>query len=205
VLTYIDLIIIVLMSSFGFRRKYENFEKVESDRIETSTLSAQTASLNPLGLASSISKRFESAASFTLTPQEALSTLLIINTDGRGGGSVTTTASFPTAASLVAAFPGVTVGSTWELRVKHVSQNVTGAETLVLDDASDGISFYNESDVNISSEDVMDIASIPWNGGGVYLLEFTNVSSGTEAVTIYSIGSMLEASRTDYRLSEATP
>ena len=112
-----------------------------------------------------------SAATVTLTARQMLGGMLLH--DAAGGGTTSTTA---TAAELVAGFNGVAVNSSCLL----VIRNSSGANALTV---------ANGTGVTISGP-AGNIA-IPANTTAVVLLVFTNVTPGSEAVTMYLIGDNL--------------
>lgn len=104
----------------------------------------------------------------------------VLTTDDVLGGVVlqdpgtNTTLTTPTAAALVAALPGATVGTTFEL---HVRNTANGAET---------ITFTGGTGVTVSGT-----ATIAQNNAKTFKLVVTNASAGQEAITAYSMGTMV--------------
>lgn len=80
----------------------------------------------------------------------------------------------PTAAQLVAGFTGAVVGSSFEFTIRNTAD---AAETITLT-AGAGVT-------------LLGTMTIAQNNSKRFLAVFTNVGSGTEAVTIYSLGTVV--------------
>ena len=107
------------------------------------------------------------AATATLTARQMLGGLIL--QEGNAGGTTTTTA---TAAELVAAFNGVAVNSSALMVIRN-----TGT------DGTDDITTAAGTGVTLSPGACV----IEENLTGIFLLVFTNVTPGSEAVTMYTI------------------
>ena len=95
----------------------------------------------------------------------------LILRDTNGGARTDT---LPTAVLLVAANPGATVGSSFEFTIRNTAG---AAETLTVAGGTGG-----------TTSGTMTIAQ---NNSKRFLVRFTNVSSGNEAYTIYSLGTVV--------------
>lgn len=108
-------------------------------------------------------------AAVTYSTAQILGGLILRDPAGAGRSDVT-----PTAAELVAACPGVTAGSSMQFTIRNTAdQN----ETITLDDGTG---------VTISGT-----ATVGQNNSKTFLLYFSNVTSGSEAVTVYSLGTVV--------------
>jgi hypothetical protein len=96
-----------------------------------------------------------------------------INRDPNGAGR---TDILPTAALLVAAIPGVQVGSGFEFTIRN---NADAAETITINAGTGGtLSAAGQSTTT---------STITQNNSRRYLLVFTNVTPGSEAYIAYSL------------------
>jgi hypothetical protein len=96
-----------------------------------------------------------------------------INRDPNGAGR---TDILPTAALLVAAIPGVQVGSGFEFTIRN---NADAAETITLNAGTGGtLSAAGQSTTT---------STIVQNNSRRYLVYFSNVTPGSEAVIFYSL------------------
>lgn len=109
------------------------------------------------------------ATAVTLTASEVLGGLIL---QDPSGGAVTTT--LPTAEELLAAAKGLTVNSTMRLTVINTAD---AAETITMA-VGTGITAFSGS-----------VLTIAQNASAEYLLQFTNVSPGSEAAIFYTISS----------------
>lgn len=124
---------------------------------------------SPIGfhLASAVA----TATTVTLTTRQVLGGLVL---QDPSGGAVTTT--LPTAAALVAAMPGVAVGSSIRLTVMNTAN---AAETITVA-VGTGITNYTGT--------VTSLLTVAQNDTAEFFIVFTNVSPGSEAATLYCIG-----------------
>lgn len=102
------------------------------------------------------------AAGVTLTAAQVLGGVLDRD------GAVTVSDTTPTAAALVAAYPGVSVGDAKQLKIRNRN---TGTLTLL---AGAGVTLEGTT-------------TIPTVNTRTYLVRFTNVTPGAEAVTLSGI------------------
>jgi hypothetical protein len=109
------------------------------------------------------------AGARTYTAAELYGKLILRDPAGANRADVT-----PTAAALVAAIPGAIVGSSFEFSIRNTAD---AAETITL-----------TAGAGITLSGTMTIAQ---NNGKKFLVVCTNVGSGTEAVTIYSLGTIV--------------
>lgn len=96
-------------------------------------------------------------------------------------GASPRTKSFPTAAALVAAANGAAVNMSLRLTIR----NTDGSNSVVID-------FNNASSTGVTFSPAADV-TIPANTTGELLLVFTNVTSGSEAVTAYLLADNLSS------------
>ena len=108
-------------------------------------------------------------AAVTYSTAEVLGGLILRDPAGAGRTDVT-----PTAAQLVAACPGVTAGSSMQFTIRNTA------------DQNETITLGNGTGVTISGT-----ATIGQNNSKTFLLYFSNVTSGSEAVTVYSLGTVV--------------
>lgn len=108
------------------------------------------------------------ATAVTLTPGQLLAGIIL--QDPNGGGVTTT---LPTAADLVAAIPGATVGTTFRVWIKNTAD---AGETITVSAGTGGT--------------VSGTATIAQNYGKEFLFRLDEVFSGSEAYTAYSLGSV---------------
>ena len=123
---------------------------------------------NPVGFHQAL----VSAGATTLTAAQFLNGLVIM--DPQGAGSKL---NLPTAASIVAAANGLTVGSSIRLTVINTAD---GNEAIDVDPGT-GLTFYTNGNVTASDD-------IGQNQTAEYLIVFTNVDPGDEAAVIYTVG-----------------
>ena len=109
------------------------------------------------------------AGALTLTTAQILGGLIL--RDPAGAGRTDTT---PTAAQLAAAIPGVMVGTSFEF---HIRNNAGGAFTITVG-AGAGVT-------------ISGTATIAQSNSKTFRAVFTNVTAGSEALTLYSIGSFV--------------
>lgn len=107
-----------------------------------------------------------SATGITLTAANMLNAIFV-----RTGAGAAQTDTSPTAAALVAAAPGI--------------QANTAIYWVYRNGSSNSVTFAAGSGVTLAAGNTNTIAS---NNARTFLVVFTNVTAGTEAVTIYSIG-----------------
>lgn len=107
----------------------------------------------------------DTTAAVTLTAAQVLGGLILRNTNGASRSDV-----FPTAALLRAAVPDAKVGTTLMLIIRNTA---AGIETITMT-AGTGIT-------------ISGTATIGQNNTKIFLLVFTNVTPGSEAVTAYSV------------------
>lgn len=113
------------------------------------------------------------AGDVTHTADEVLGGLIL--RDCNGGARTDT---FPTAALLVAAYKGVVVGSGVRVIIRNTS------------DAAEAITMVAGTGMAILAGGG-DLLSIAQNATSEYLIQFTNVTSGSEACVLYTINSGL--------------
>lgn len=113
------------------------------------------------------------AGTGALTLTTADFTRTFINRDPDGGAVNITT---PTAAALVAANPGKPVGHTISLWIRNEA------------DAAETITLVGDTGVTVDGD-----ADIGQNNCKLFLFRFDNVTSGTEAITAYSMGTLVYA------------
>lgn len=109
------------------------------------------------------------AAAKTYSASELLGGLILRDPNGASRSDVT-----PSAAQLVSAYTGAVAGSSFEFTIRNTAD---AAETITLTAGS-----------GITLSGTMTIAQ---NNSKRFLAVFTNVGSGTEAVTIYSLGTVV--------------
>lgn len=109
------------------------------------------------------------ASALTLTAAQLLGGLIL--RDPNGAGRTDTT---PTAALLAAAVPGVAVGSFFEFTIRN---DADAAETITVAAGSGG-----------TTKGTMTIAQSNMKR---FLVHFTNVTAGSEAYNIYSLGTVV--------------
>ena len=109
------------------------------------------------------------AGAVTYTAAEIISGLILRDTNGASRSDVT-----PSAADLLAAVEGAQVNSGFKF---HIRNTADAAETITMT-AGTGIT-------------ISGTATIAQNNGKNFLAVFTNVTSGSEAVTIYSLGTVV--------------
>lgn len=109
------------------------------------------------------------AAALTYTATQLLGGLILRDPNGSGRSDVT-----PTAALLKAALPGVQVGTAFEFTIRNTA------------DAAETITVTAGTGATLSG--TMTIAQ---NNSKRFLVVFTDVGSGTEAYTVYSLGTVV--------------
>lgn len=107
------------------------------------------------------------AGAATYTAQQLLGGFILRDPAGAARSD-----SLPSAALLVAALPGVAVGTTFRVVVRNDAAGAFAITVL----AGAGVTLSGT-------------ATIAQNNLKVFLVRFTNVSPGTEAYTVYSLGS----------------
>jgi hypothetical protein len=118
----------------------------------------------PLNVVSTLSP----AAAHTYTTDEILGGLILRDTNGAGRTDV-----LPTAALLVAAIQGAMVGTSFEF---HIRNTADAAETLTISAGTGG-----------TTSGTMTIAQ---NNAKTFRVVLTNVGIGSEAYTVYSLGTV---------------
>lgn len=109
------------------------------------------------------------AGNATFTTAQVLGGIIL--RDPAGGARTDTT---PTAAALVAAAPGVAIGSTFSLLIRNTA------------DAAETITIAGGTGVTVSGT-----ATIAQSNSKLFLVRFNAVAAGSEAVTIYSVGTFV--------------
>lgn len=109
------------------------------------------------------------AGATTYTIANLLGGMILRDPNGGARSDVT-----PTAAQIVAGIAGCVVGSSFEFTIRNTA------------DAAETITLTGGTDVTISGT-----ATIAQNNSKRFLAVVTNVDSGTEAVTIYSLGTVV--------------
>lgn len=104
-------------------------------------------------------------AARTLTVAETLGGLLLIDPNGN------VTATFPTAALLVAGINGVDVGCAFRVEIINTAN---AADTLTLAAGTGGT--------------LVGTATIAQSNNKAFLFRITNITSGSEAYSVYSLG-----------------
>jgi len=182
------------MSNFGYPKKYTRNDTIGCNTMVTRDLVAQGAVLPREGSMSSVVTRvfLGPETSFNLTTEETLSSLLILQIGWEWWKSAT--AQLPSAADLVAALPGVQAGNTWRMRIKVVAGITYNTPVLTLGTDATGIQLAEDpSTIGVSDwTKTVDDTRVPACGGGVFLLEFTNVTPGSEEVVVHSMGTYLD-------------
>jgi hypothetical protein len=107
------------------------------------------------------------AGAVTYTAAQLKTGLILRDPNGAGRADL-----FPTAADLLAAVPGAVVGTTFRVTIRNTA------------DAAETITMTTNTGLTLSG--TMTIAQ---NAQKEFLINFTNVTSASEAVTIYSMGS----------------
>lgn len=107
-------------------------------------------------------------AAVTYSTAQILGGLILRDPAGAGRSDVT-----PTAAQLVAACPGITSGVSMRVTIRNTADD---AETITL---------TNGTGVTISGT-----ATIAQNNSKTFIVYFSEVASGKEAVTFYSLGTV---------------
>ena len=106
------------------------------------------------------------AGALTYTTAQVLGGLILRDTNGAGR-----TDTLPTAALLVAALTGLHVGSSFTL---HIRNTASGANTLTVAAGTGGT--------------ISGTATVAQNNAKTFRIVFTNITSGSEAYTAYSLG-----------------
>ena len=109
------------------------------------------------------------AAAVTYTPDQILGGLILRNTNGAGRADV-----LPTAALLRAALPEMGVNTGFEFTIR----NTAGAAETITVTAGTGCT-------------ISGTATIAQNNSKRFLVVFTNVTPGSDAYTIYSLGTVV--------------
>lgn len=107
------------------------------------------------------------AGALTYTAAQILGGLILRDPNGAGRSDV-----FPSAALLAAAIPGVAVGSSFMTLLRNTA------------DAAETITMTAGAGVTISGT-----ATVAQNASKLWLFLFTNVTPGSEAYIVYSMGS----------------
>lgn len=106
------------------------------------------------------------AGAVTLTAAQLLAGLILRDPNGAGRSDL-----FPTAALLKAAIPGVQVGTSFRTILRNTA------------DAAETITMLVGTGVTISGT-----ATVAQNNTKEFLIVFTNITPGSEAYTVYSLG-----------------
>lgn len=109
------------------------------------------------------------ASAVTYTAAEVLGGVILRDPNGGARADL-----FPTAAQLVAAVPGCNVGTSLEMFIRN---DADAAETITM-----------TTNTGLTLSGVMTIAQ---NNAKKFLVRFTNVTPGSEAVTIYGLGTVV--------------
>lgn len=109
------------------------------------------------------------AGALTYTAAQLLAKLMLRDPNGAGRSDV-----FPTAALVVAAIPGVQVGTAFEFILRNTA------------DASETITMTAGTGVTISGT-----ATVAQNNSKRWLIVVTAITAGAETYTAYSIGTMV--------------
>jgi hypothetical protein len=109
------------------------------------------------------------AAAVTYTAAQLKGGLILRNTNGAARADL-----FPTAANIVAALPSAFVGQTFEVTIRNTA---AAAETITM-----------TTNTGLTLSGTMTIAQ---NNQKPFLVRLTNVTSGSEAATIYSMGTVV--------------
>lgn len=109
------------------------------------------------------------AAAITMTIADLISGLLLRDPNGAARADLV-----PTAALVVAGLPGVEVGSSFEFTIRNTA------------DAAETITVTTSTGATLSG--TMTIAQ---NNSKRFLLNLTNVTPGSEAYTLYSLGTIV--------------
>ena len=109
------------------------------------------------------------AAAVTYTAAQLLGGIILRDPNGGGRSDVT-----PTAALLKAALPGIAVGTGFEFTIRNTA------------DAAETITVTAGTGATLSG--TMTIAQ---NNSKRFLVVFTNVTTGSEAYTVYSLGTVV--------------
>lgn len=103
------------------------------------------------------------------TAEQLKTGLILRDPNGAGRSDV-----FPTAAALVAAFPGAVVGTTFEVTIRNTA------------DAAETITMTTNTGLTLSG--TMTIAQ---NNQRSFLVRLSNVTAGAQAATIFSMGTVV--------------
>jgi len=109
------------------------------------------------------------AAAVTYTAAQLKGGLILRNTNGAARADL-----FPTAANIVAALPSAFVGQTFEVTIRNTA---AAAETITM-----------TTNTGLTLSGTMTIAQ---NNQKPFLVRLTNVTTGSEAATIYSMGTLV--------------
>lgn len=109
------------------------------------------------------------AGALTYTAAQLLGKLILRDPNGAGRSDV-----FPTAALVIAAIPGVQVGSAFELLLRNTA------------DASETITMTAGTGVTISGT-----ATVAQNNTKRFLIRITSITPGAETYTAYSVGTFV--------------
>lgn len=109
------------------------------------------------------------AGAVTLTAAQLLGGLILRDPNGAGRSDV-----FPTAALLVAAIPGATIGTSFNVTIRNTA------------DAAETITMTAGTGCTISGT-----ATIAQNNSKTFLIRLTGVTAGSEAYTAYSLGTVV--------------
>lgn len=113
-----------------------------------------------------VPSQITTASAITYTAAQLLCGLILRDPNGAGRADL-----FPTAASLVAAVPGADADTVFEVTIRN---DADAAETITM-----------TTNTGLTLSGTMTIAQ---NNIKRFLVRFTNVTPGSEAVTIYSLG-----------------
>jgi len=136
------------------------------DDLATVFLIGQVPSITAMAKETATVTTDATAGARTYTAAELYGKLILRDPAGGNRSDVT-----PTAAAIVAAVPGATTGSCFEFSIRNTAD---AAETITL-----------TAGASVTLSGTMTIAQ---NYGKRFLVRLDNVGSGTEAVTIYSLG-----------------
>lgn len=137
-----------------------------ANAFETMSPSRGFAHFNTLVYPKMTVTTLSTASALTLTAAQLLGGLILRDPNGAGR-----TDTFPTAALLKAAVPGCQVGTAFRFIIRNTA------------DAAETITAAVGTGITLSGT-----ATIAQNNTKEFLAVFTNVTPGSEAVTIYSIG-----------------
>lgn len=128
--------------------------------------SANEGGLAPAGYSPGYNKAVVKAGATTLTTTEILNGLILLDPNGAGVNLTT-----PTAAAIIAAMSGASVGSSFVVHVRNTA------------DAAEAITFVGGTGVTVSGT-----ATIAQNNAKSFLFVVVQSAVGAEAITAYSMG-----------------